>query len=147
MREQWARRIVFFIGVLILLLAIMFAYLQNPIIETDITENSEQSTAIEFEPESERIEAGRKVYKQQTCSRCHSIAGEGNPRNPLDNVGARRSAEELRHYTVGADAVKEKLPEYLSKLKQRYRLIPIDELDALIVYLQSLRAEKTNTPP
>lgn len=145
MREQWTRRIVFFIGVLILLLAIMFAYLQNPIIETDVTENSEQSTAIEFEPE--RIEVGRKVYKQQTCSRCHSIAGEGNPRNPLDNVGARRSAEELRHYTVGADAVKEKLPEYLSKLKQRYRLIPIDELDALIVYLQSLRAEKTNTPP
>jgi cbb3-type cytochrome oxidase cytochrome c subunit len=133
MREQWTRRIVFFIGVLILLLAIMFAYLQNPIIETDV--------------EPERIEVGRKVYKQQTCSRCHSIAGEGNPRNPLDNVGARRSAEELRHYTVGADAVKEKLPEYLSKLKQRYRLIPIDELDALIVYLQSLRAEKTNTPP
>jgi len=145
MREQWARRIVFFIGVLILLLAIMFAYLQNPIIGTDVTENSEQATALEFEPE--RIEAGRKVYKQQTCSRCHSIAGEGNPRNPLDNVGARRSAEELRHYTVGADVVKEKLPEYLSKLKQRYRLIPIDELDALIIYLQSLRAEKTNTPP
>ena len=145
MREQWARRIVFFIGMLILLLAIMFAYLQNPTIRNDVTENSEQVTTIEFEPE--RIEAGREVYRQQTCARCHSIAGEGNPRNPLDNVGARRSAEELRHYTVGADAVKEKLPEYLLKLKQQYRLIPIDELDVLIIYLQSLRAEKTNTPP
>ena len=145
MREQWARRIVFFIGMLILLLAIMFAYLQNPIIDTDITENSEQSTVIEFEPE--RIEAGRQVYRQQTCARCHSIAGEGNPRNPLDNVGARRSAEELQNYTVGADAVKEKLPEYLLKLKQGYGLIPIDELDVLIIYLQSLRAEKTKTPP
>ena len=76
-----------------------------------------------------------------------TIAGEGNPRNPFDNVGARRSAEELQNYTVGDDAVKEKLPEYLLKLKQQYRVIPIDELDVLIIYLQSLRAEKTDTPP
>lgn len=66
MREQWARRIVLFIGVLILLLAFMFAYLQNPITTTDTTENREQVTAIVFEPE--RIEAGREVYRKQTCA-------------------------------------------------------------------------------
>ena len=39
---------------------------------------------------------------QQACARCHSIAGKGNPRRPLDGVGARRNAAELRDWNIGA---------------------------------------------
>lgn len=138
MREQWARRIVLITGLLVLLLAFLFADLQNPVKTTDITESRNHLTTIDFEPE--RIEAGKQVYQQQNCSRCHSIAGEGNPRNPLDNLGEKRSAEELRDYITGADRLQKTISERSLKLKQQYRLLPADELDALIVYMQSLRS-------
>ena len=88
-------------------------------------------------PDRERIEAGRHVYQQQTCARCHSIAGAGNPRNSLDGVGARRTPEELRDWILGSGAVQELLPERIFKLKQAYQFSD-DELDALVIYLQSL---------
>lgn len=138
MREQWARRIVLITGLLVLLLAFLFAALQNPVKTTDITESRDHLATIDFEPE--RIEAGKQVYQQQNCSRCHSIAGEGNPRNPLDNIGEKRSAEELRDYITGADRLQKIISERSLKLKQQYRLLPVDELDALIVYMQSLRS-------
>ena len=33
--------------------------------------------------------AGAKLYVDQKCSVCHSIAGKGNAKGPLDDVGAR----------------------------------------------------------
>ena len=86
-----------------------------------------------------RIEAGQQIYKQQTCARCHSIAGQGNPRNSLDGVGARRTALELRDWIIGADVLHGELSTYASGVKQAYRKLPSDDLDALIIYMQSLR--------
>ena len=136
MREQWAKRIVLITGLLVLLLAFLFATLQNPTKTMDLTENRNHQATIDFEPE--RIEAGRQVYLQQNCARCHSIAGEGNPRIPLDNIGVKHSAEELRDYITGADRLN--LSKRISKLKQQYQLLPTDELDALIIYMRSLRS-------
>ena len=32
---------------------------------------------------------GEQIYVAQKCSLCHSIAGKGNPKGSLDNVGAK----------------------------------------------------------
>ena len=133
MREKWARRIALLTGLLVLLLAVTFALIQNPT-ETPATKQPE---FIALDPK--RIEAGQQIYKQQTCARCHSIAGQGSPRNSLDGVGARRTALELREWIIGADALQGELPAYASKLKQTYRELPSDDLDALVIYMQSLR--------
>ena len=135
MREQWAKRIVLITGLLVLLLAFLFAGLQNTLKTTVITENSGHRVS-ELDPK--QIETGRQVYQQQSCALCHSIAGQGNPRNPLDNVGEKHSPEALRDYIIGADGLQNILPEYSLKLKQRYQLLPPDELNALIIYLRSL---------
>ena len=151
MREQWARRIALLTGQLVLLLAVTFAVIQNPIETPDTTERREPASptdlleSIALDPE--RIETGRQVYKQQTCARCHSIAGEGNPRNPLDDVGARRTAEELRAWITGADALQGALPGRAFKLKRAYRELSDDDLDALVIYMQSLRLQITATVP
>lgn len=142
MREQWARRIARLTAQLVLLLAATFAIIQNPIEPRDTTESRqapapERVESIVLDPE--RIKAGRLVYKQQACARCHSIAGEGNPREPLDGVGARRNAEELSDWTIGADALQGKLSERAFELKQVYRELPCGDLGALISYLESLR--------
>ena len=143
MREKWARLIVLLTGLLVLLLAATFAVMQNPIESADTTENTEQTPAPEHLKsivlDPKHIEAGRQIYKQQTCARCHSIAEEGNPRNPLDGVGAKRSAKELRDWIIGADSLQNKLPERAFKLKQVHRTLPGDDLDALVFYMQSLR--------
>ena len=46
------------------------------------------------------IERGVKVYAEQKCGVCHSIDGKGNVKGPLDDVGMRLSADELREWTV-----------------------------------------------
>lgn len=138
MREQWAKRIVFITVLLVLLLAFLFAALQNPTEKTHLIENTDHLAAIHLE--AEQIEAGRQVYRQHNCARCHSIAGEGNPRNPLDTIGDRRSAEEIRDYIIGASHLKKILAERNLQQKQRYRSLPADELDALVIYMRSLRS-------
>jgi len=79
------------------------------------------------------------VFDAQGCARCHSIAGQGSPRSPLDGVGAALSREELRHWVIGADAIKDDLSPRALTAKQDYAALPAGDLDALIEYLASLR--------
>jgi len=131
-------------GLLLLGLTFIFALNQNPAEPHIIIEHDEQvrlNQALEPLPtlDPRQIEAGRLIYLHQNCARCHSIAGRGNPRNPLDGVGARRSAEELRAWTIGAQALgPEALPERVFRIKHKYNELPADELNAMIIYLQSL---------
>jgi mono/diheme cytochrome c family protein len=85
------------------------------------------------------IERGRAVYEQQNCATCHSIAGEGNPRNPLDGVGENWSALEMEEWITGTGAAAEVLPAAIAKRKQRYRVMPADDLAALVAYLLTLK--------
>lgn len=85
------------------------------------------------------IDRGRAVYAQQNCSTCHSIAGEGNPRHPLDGVGARWEAAELRAWIVGTGVAADILPAAIVKRKQRYQNMPEDDLTALVAFLTSLK--------
>ena len=46
------------------------------------------------------IEKGKAVYDAQKCSTCHAIAGKGGKTNPLDGVGKKLSADEIRAWIV-----------------------------------------------
>ncbi|MBE9515799.1 MAG: cytochrome c [Proteobacteria bacterium] len=139
MREKWAIRIVLLTGLLVLMLAITFALRQSPTETPGPTASGEQVPAPELLPDPQRIEAGRQVYVQQRCARCHSIAGKGNLRYPLDGVGEKRSAEELRNWIIGADVLQGVLLGRVFRLKQAHKELPSDDLDALVSYMQSLR--------
>ena len=43
---------------------------------------------------------GQAVYTAQKCSVCHAIQGKGNKTNPLDGVGAKLSADDIRKWIV-----------------------------------------------
>jgi mono/diheme cytochrome c family protein len=81
---------------------------------------------------------GRVVFDEQNCSTCHSIEGNGNPRYPLDGVGARRNPEELRMWITGSDRAADHLSPGIQKRKVRFREIPRGDLDALVAYLETL---------
>ena len=63
-----------------------------------------------------RADEGQQVYAAQRCSMCHAIAGKWNAKNPLDDVGGRMTADEMKAYPN----------------------LPAEDLDALVAYLGTL---------
>jgi len=142
MREQWARRIVLITGMLILLLTTLFAFFQNSEKLPDTRQGGVEKDIVSgrseiIVPDPKIIQSGILVYKQQSCARCHAIGGKGNPRNPLDDVGTK-SAEELRAWITGSENLQGKLSIRVIKKKQLYSELSSDDLEALIIYMQSL---------
>jgi mono/diheme cytochrome c family protein len=88
------------------------------------------------------LERGRAVYEQHNCATCHSVAGEGNPRNPLDRVGEWWDAKELEEWITGVGTATEFLSAAVARRKQRYQSLPREDLDALIAYLANLKSAK-----
>ena len=87
------------------------------------------------QPDEARVTRGADVYREQKCQACHSIAGVGNKRYPLDGVGARRTEEEIRKWIV---APREMNP---TVSKRAYDRLPKADLEALVAYLKSLRKQ------
>ncbi len=141
MRERWARGLAAFTGMIVLLLSIGFAWLQNPVRDAVAAPSEPASAPAQPAPPATdpRLAAGKRVYDAQNCARCHSVAGEGSPRSPLDGVGASLGPVELLHYATGHAAIAEDLSPRVLKEKQGYQSLPKDDLDALVAYLQSLR--------
>ncbi len=84
-----------------------------------------------------QMEKGKAVYDAQKCSLCHSVAGRGNAKGPLDKVGAKLSAEDIRKWIV---TPKEMKSETNRKPEMRaYPNLPAADLDAVVAYLRSLK--------
>lgn len=139
MRETWVRIIVGASGVLTILLALLFAWSQNP--GTPPTR-----VATPADP-SLLVESGRAVYQAQGCASCHAIAGAGNPRYPLDGVGDRHDATALRDWILATGTAATLLPRRAAVMKEDYRDLGTDEIDALVAYLSSLGAPTLNPTP
>jgi len=89
---------------------------------------------------AELVKKGQEVYDAQKCSMCHGIAGKGSKMNPLDGVGAKLSAEDIRTWitdpaTMTAKAKSTKKPP----MPKKWSTLPAAELDALVAYMQSLK--------
>ena len=81
---------------------------------------------------------GAQVYADQKCSLCHAIGGKGNAKGALDDIGSKRSAEDIRQWLVDARAMTAKTKADRKPEMKAYSL-PKDELDALVAYLTSLK--------
>ena len=82
--------------------------------------------------------AGEKVLREQKCSVCHSIAGKGNAKGPLDEVGSKLTAGEIREWIVDAKGMtaKTKAPR---KPEMKAYTLPKEEVDALVAYLSAMK--------
>jgi mono/diheme cytochrome c family protein len=86
-----------------------------------------------------QIERGMKLYGEQKCMVCHSIAGKGNAKGALDNVGAKLKADEIREWIVNAAEMAKKTKAERKPPMKAYASLPKDDVDALVAYLQSLK--------
>lgn len=76
---------------------------------------------------------GQEVYRRLGCPACHSIAGVGNPRHPLDGVGERLGTDDLMKWIIAPATMKPGVR------KPPYDGTPQDDLDAVVEYLSTLR--------
>ena len=81
---------------------------------------------------------GAKVYADQKCMVCHSIAGKGNAKGPLDSVGTKLSADDIRAWIVDATGQTAKTKAARKPAMKNYSL-PQADVDALVAYLSTLK--------
>lgn len=86
------------------------------------------------------VEKGAKVFADQKCSMCHSIAGKGNAKGVLDGIGSKLKVEEIRQWIVEPAAMTTKAKaERKPPMPSKFSALPKDDLDALVAYLSSLK--------
>src|SRR3954469_19628316 len=81
---------------------------------------------------------GEAVFAAQKCGLCHSIAGKGNPKGPLDEAVAKLSAAEIRSWITDAKGMTAKTNATRKPAMKEFTL-PKDDVDALVAYLSSLK--------
>lgn len=82
--------------------------------------------------------AGAKVFTDQKCSLCHSVAGKGNTKGPLDDVGNKDSAADIRAWIEDAPGMTAKTGATRKPAMKAYSLQKGD-VDELVAYLSGLK--------
>ena len=86
-----------------------------------------------------KIAQGEKLYAAQKCSMCHSIGDKGNKKGPLDGVGTKLSADEIRQWLIEPDKMAAKVKSTRTPVMKPYTKLSKDEIDALVAYMESLK--------
>ena len=86
----------------------------------------------------ETVATGEKVFADQKCALCHSIAGKGNTKGSLDGVGSKLKADEIRAWITDAKGMTAKTkPERKPEMKAFD--LPKSDVDALVAYLSAMK--------
>jgi mono/diheme cytochrome c family protein len=88
---------------------------------------------------AQSAEKGKEVYAAQKCSICHSIAGAGNKKGPLDKVGTKLSAADICSWITGAPEMAAKAKADRKPPMKAYTTLAKEDVDNLVAYLQTLK--------
>ena len=86
-----------------------------------------------------QTDRGAKIYADSKCSVCHSIGDQGNKKGPLDGVGIKLKADEIRQWIVTPKEMTEKTKADRKPPMRAFANLPKDDLDALVAYLLTLK--------
>ena len=81
---------------------------------------------------------GELLFTEQKCSLCHAIGGKGNAKGPLDSVGAKVKAEDIRLWLTDTKAMTAKTKAE-RKPEMKVYTLEKDDVDALVAYLSGLK--------
>jgi mono/diheme cytochrome c family protein len=89
-----------------------------------------------------RIEKGKQVYDaaKPKCKACHSVGGAGNVKGPLDGVGSKLEADEIKAWMRTPKAMTEKSKATRKPFMPVYpkEKLSDEDLEALTAYMLSL---------
>lgn len=78
---------------------------------------------------------GEQVYAAQKCATCHILDGKGMAKGPLDGVGSKLSADEIREWIVHPAEMTKKTGATRKPPMRAYPNLPKEDLDALVAFL------------
>nr|AYC80884.1 hypothetical protein [uncultured bacterium] len=81
---------------------------------------------------------GEAVFAAQKCGLCHSIAGKGNPKGPLEEGVANLSAAEIRSWITDAKGMTARTQATRKPAMKEFTLAK-EDVDALVTYLSALK--------
>jgi cytochrome c2 len=90
---------------------------------------------VAFSAPQASVDKGKDVYAKQNCKICHSIAKVGNPKTPLDGVGAKLTDDQFKKWIRTPKEMNPKtlmIPYPDSKISD-------SDLANLVAYLLSLK--------
>ena len=85
--------------------------------------------------EAQTTGQGEAVYTAQKCALCHALDGKGNAKGPLDGVGAKLSADDIRKWIVTPKEMTAASNATRKPLMRPYPSLPKEDLDALVAFL------------
>ena len=98
------------------------------------------SAGIAAAQDAAQLKRGEEVYTAQKCSVCHAIAGKGNKKLPLDGVGKKLSADDIKQWITHPTEMTAKAKSTAKPpMPAKYGSLPAADLDGLVAYMQSLK--------
>ena len=97
------------------------------------------TTQLAFAQDKAQIERGMKAYADQKCSICHSIAGKGNAKGVLDDVGSKLMPDAIRAWLVNPAEMTKKTKADRKPPMRAYPNLSKEDVDALVAYMASLK--------
>lgn len=79
------------------------------------------------------VENGKTLFTAQKCQLCHVIGATAGKKKPLDGVGKKLGAAEIKSWIVNPKGMKAD-----TKMKA-YAALPAKDVDALVSYLATLK--------
>lgn len=85
-----------------------------------------------------KAEQGAALFSAQKCTMCHSVAGKGNPKGPLDTLTAKNKAEHIRQWLQDPEGMRAKSNATRTPAMKPVKL-SAEQIDALVAYLTSVK--------
>ena len=88
---------------------------------------------------AQNAEHGKQVYADTKCAVCHSIGSQGNKKGPLEDVGSKLTAADIRAWIVSAPEMAAKAKADRKPPMKSYPDLSTADVDDLVAYLQTLK--------
>jgi mono/diheme cytochrome c family protein len=82
----------------------------------------------------DKVEQGAALFTSQKCVLCHSAAGKGNKKGPLDDAGKRLKSEDIRAWLTHPEEMREKTKATRTPAMKDPKLTA-EQVDALVAFL------------
>ena len=85
-----------------------------------------------------KAKKGMQVFATQKCSQCHSIAGKGNAKGKMDDIGSKLTPDEIKEWILDPVGMASKNKKD-RKPPMKKKPLGADDVDALVAYLSTLK--------
>jgi cytochrome c5 len=86
-----------------------------------------------------KVAEGVKLYAANKCAMCHAIEGKGNKKFPLDGVGTKLTADQIKEWLVDPKSAAAKAKSEAKPPMTSYAKLSAGEIEAIVAYMVSLK--------